>query len=367
MSLDGRQFEQFSQIVRGAFTLQRFDEMLRFRLNINREDIALGDDFQEIVFKVIRAAEMQGWFLKLLMAARTSRPDNGHLLAFAQMFDLAPLDTPARPALEKLIVDSNSMLDIAAWRRQLGQIEGRVCRVEIDGNAAGTGFLVAPDLVMTNYHVVEPVIAAGGPAGSIRLRFDYKRLADGASLHEGTIFDVDPSRWLVDHSPYDPVDLQPSPKPGEAATDKLDYALLGVRSRPGDSPIGGKADQDAPPRGWIEISSTQHDFRSRPALFIVQHPLGQPLKLALDTQAVVEVNGNGTRVRYRTNTEPGSSGSPVFDQNWRLVALHHSGEPAFKPTWNEGIPFAAILSLLRQRGIDKQLGGAATADPLADL
>jgi hypothetical protein len=35
MQIDGRQFEQFSKILRDAFTLQRFDEMLRFRLDIN--------------------------------------------------------------------------------------------------------------------------------------------------------------------------------------------------------------------------------------------------------------------------------------------------------------------------------------------
>ena len=31
------------------------------------------------------------------------------------------------------------------------------------------------------------------------------------------------------------------------------------------------------------------------------------------------------RVHYRTPTEPGSSGSPVFNGGWELVALHHSG------------------------------------------
>jgi hypothetical protein len=367
MQIDGRQFEQFSKILRDAFTLQRFDEMLRFRLDINREDIALGDDYQEVVFKVIRASEMQGWFPKMLIAARASRPSNAHLVAFAQMFDLAPIDTPDRGSLEKIISKSNSMLDITAWRQQLGQIEGRVCRVEVDGQAEGTGFLVAPDIVITNYHVVESVITGKGQGSSIRLRFDYKRLADGTTVNNGTLFDLQSDAWLIDHSPYDPVDEQASPKPREAATDKLDYAFLRVRDRPGDSPIGGQADQDAPKRGWIEIQSMSHDFLNQPALFIVQHPKGDPLKLALDTQAVVEVNDNGARIRYRTNTEPGSSGSPVFDQNWNLVALHHSGEPAFKPSWNEGIPFTAILALLKQRGIDVKLDGAVTDNLLADL
>ena len=50
------------------------------------------------------------------------------------------------------------------------------------------------------------------------------------------------------------------------------------------------------------------------------------MKLALDTKAVIGLNGNGTRLRYRTNTEPGASGSPVFTVDWSIVALHHYGD-----------------------------------------
>ena len=75
---------------------------------------------------------------------------------------------------------------------------------------------------------------------------------------------------------------------------------------------------------------------------------------------MISVNANGTRVRYRTNTEPGSSGSPCFDQNWSLVALHHSGDPNFdgikQPEYNRGIPIAAIRSLIEARGLAGALG-----------
>jgi V8-like Glu-specific endopeptidase len=55
-------------------------------------------------------------------------------------------------------------------------------------------------------------------------------------------------------------------------------------------------------------------------------------------------------VHYRTPTEPGSSGSPVFDDQWRLVAIHHKGSSNLpklngKPgTYeaNEGINILAI-------------------------
>jgi V8-like Glu-specific endopeptidase len=79
---------------------------------------------------------------------------------------------------------------------------------------------------------------------------------------------------------------------------------------------------------------------------IAQHPDGSPLKLALDMQSVISVNDNGTRVRYATNTEPGSSGSPCFDLDWSLVALHHLGDPAWRePKFNQGVP----ASIIRKR------------------
>jgi len=82
-------------------------------------------------------------------------------------------------------------------------------------------------------------------------------------------------------------------------------------------------------------------------VLIVQHPDGSPLKFALDTKGVMGVNGNGTRVRYATNTEHGSSGSPCFNIDWEIIALHHLGDPAWKaPTFNEGVPIGMIATRL---------------------
>ena len=46
--------------------------------------------------------------------------------------------------------------------------------------------------------------------------------------------------------------------------------------------------------------------------------------------SLLSSNANNTRVRYRTNTEEGSSGAPCFDKDWELVALHHSGDPNYE-------------------------------------
>ena len=37
---------------------------------------------------------------------------------------------------------------------------------------------------------------------------------------------------------------------------------------------------------------------------------------------------DATRLIYETDTLPGSSGSPVFNDQWQLVGLHHRTEQA---------------------------------------
>src|ERR1043166_4975535 len=93
--------------------------------------------------------------------------------------------------------------------------------------------------------------------------------------------------------------------------DALDYALLRLRGEPGRESIAREGESfGGPQRNWIRMPVNAWDFQPETALYIVQHPQGRPLQLALETQAVISVNTNRTRVRYRTNTEPGSSGSP---------------------------------------------------------
>lgn len=72
-------------------------------------------------------------------------------------------------------------------------------------------------------------------------------------------------------------------------------------------------------------------------LYIIGYPLGGGLSFSL--QDSVWLDAAGDFLHYRTPTEPGSSGSPVFDQDyWTLVAIHHSGND----TANEGVSIAAI-------------------------
>ena len=56
-------------------------------------------------------------------------------------------------------------------------------------------------------------------------------------------------------------------------------------------------------------------------VYIIQHPNGGVKKIGMHHNLVRFVDEDV--LQYWTDTEAGSSGSPVFDEQWRLVALHH--------------------------------------------
>ena len=103
--------------------------------------------------------------------------------------------------------------------------------------------------------------------------------------------------------------LQPSrttktPDTPPPKDDELDYALLRLATRIGDQDVNGA------PRGWIALPAESAPLPAGAPLLIVQHPQGEPMKLALDTEAIIAPNAGKTRIRYKTNTDPGASGLP---------------------------------------------------------
>lgn len=373
MELDGMQQGQLNTALRAAFGPDDFDDLLLHRLDKRTEDLArMSRTYPTVVGDVIDKANKKGWIDQLIVKAREAVPGNARLWEFAQQFGLASTTTP-RQELERVISEANRFLDINVWRGQLGEIEPRVCRIEFEMENGkviqGTGFLFgSPDTVLTNYHVMEAVYAGenntvtlGGhraKAESVVCRFDLKRLYDpatqtyGRAVNEGTTYKLAPD-WDLEKSPNSPLDALPPP-------DHLDYALIRLEGSPGNDTVGDKASAVGTKRGYIPLPEGSYDFPADAPLCIVQHPRGLPLQLAIDTKSILKLNKNGTRVTYRTNTEPGSSGSPCFTLKWELVALHHSGDPDFdpahKPTYNEGIPMSAIVKHLRDKGVDKNLG-----------
>jgi hypothetical protein len=252
------------------------------------------------------------------------------------------------PGLQRNVRPYLAKLDIRVWSTRLLETERRVCRMELEGTAIGTGFLVGPDTVLTNWHVFETANDEG-KADRLGCRFDYELLPDG-KVQPGQLVMLQPG-GCIDSSPYSAAEATDKPDNPPPTAAELDYALLRLAARVGEQQVEGAV------RGWIPLPKAVLPLPADGPILIVQHPQGMPMKLAMDTQAVIGLNGNGTRINYRTNTDPGSSGSPVFSMDWDLVALHHSGDPAWvNPTYNQGVPIELVRQRIEANGFGNALG-----------
>jgi len=193
-----------------------------------------------------------------------------------------------------------------------------VCRIEIPGPQGvcyATGFLIAPNLVLTNHHV----IAYPDPnninanAQEATLRFNY--IAGEDRKHEeGQLFRLDPGHPILEFSP----------------TLLLDYALLKVE----DSIKDADNVAIAPYELARPVQKT--------GLSILQHPNGDVMKLGFSENGITGVYEDINRIQYVTRTRVGSSGSPCFNDDWKVVALHHAQQNKGFGSIREGILFSAI-------------------------
>jgi hypothetical protein len=362
--IPGVDFGEFQNALYDSFTRTDLEMMVRIRMNERLDRIVGEGPLDYIVFQLLSWAERQGTpvVVDLARAAYLDRPRNEQLRRVYEKFGMAPAvscqhagasipGAPERataPGLEALVRPRLKIVDMDVWRERMAQVEGRICRVELDGNPMGTGFLVNADLVLTNYHVMEGLIEGKASAVAAGCRFDYKVLAEG-SRSEGIIVGLHDSDWCVDSSPYSAAEAVNDRDRALPTADELDYAVVRLARPAGCEPVDRSGAPGAPKRGWIEIPEIQQPLEPAMPLVIAQHPDGSPLKLALDTQGIISVNSNGTRVRYATNTANGSSGSPCFNMDWALVALHHMGDPAWTghiPKFNQGVPIGIIRKRL---------------------
>jgi hypothetical protein len=83
-------------------------------------------------------------------------------------------------------------------------------------------------------------------------------------------------------------------------------------------------------------------------IYIIGHPAGGIMQLSFQDNLLLD--HEDPKIHYRTPTDGGSSGSPVFNQQWELIGLHHAGRTDMpclnkKPgtySANEGIWIEAI-------------------------
>jgi V8-like Glu-specific endopeptidase len=77
----------------------------------------------------------------------------------------------------------------------------------------------------------------------------------------------------------------------------------------------------------IPVARRLPEFKSNFRVYIIGHPMGleQP-QFSLQDNLLLDYDRD--RLHYRAPTEPGSSGSAVFDDQWQLIGLHHAGNLA---------------------------------------
>src|SRR3974377_417028 len=163
----------------------------------------------------------------------------------------------------------------------LGRGLSSICCVQTDGNPLGTGFLVGPAVVLTNYHVIERIMDPPGKLTKpVTCVFDYLKLRDG-SIQAGKPFKVEE---CLDSSPYGEAESGYKINDPMPTEEELDYALLRLDQRVGEMQLPERLLQH---RGWIDMWDTPWDTEPPLAksisiltkdnrVIVVQHPLGAP-------------------------------------------------------------------------------------------
>jgi V8-like Glu-specific endopeptidase len=255
------------------------------------------------------------------------------------------IEDPVR--LEQVLNSEDNFLDMHVL---LGAIYSAraVARIEYpEGNPKGTGFLIGPNLLLTNHHVLPDSTLLQNAV----VRFGFYKDMLTIPL-AGQVVKV-----LPDFYHFSP-------------EKELDYTLVQLDGEPlkdirFQGEMGNKSTleliRENRHRGYLRVSD--QIIQNVDRVNIIQHPSGDPLKVVL-TQNYVTATMTADRVHYLADTDDGSSGSPVFNNLWEVVALHHgSKETKLKNPGgggrssyeNEGIPMRAILADFKTKDLLKFL------------
>jgi hypothetical protein len=308
---------------------------------------------------IIDDAVRKGWTLKLLEAIQATRPEREDFITaifrISQSLGAAiqSIDDEREGDFEKRVVETG-FIDFGLFVAGAMDAQRRVCKINNgDGDGIGTGFLVGPDVILTNHHVVE-----GLDPSRMVVQFDHKKIVDTqgrTTRQEGRFVNVKDLLAFSEKS-----DRDGFPDRGDPDETTLDYALLELAEPVGSQPHNLEAVSRDPKfapteRGWIQMPGESVLYDPGKPVSIVQHPSGDVLKLAFEPQGMLGLNGNKTRVRYKVNTKHGSSGSPVFNHKWELIGLHHYGGSEGED-FNQGIPIGLIRDSLEAVGVLNRLG-----------
>lgn len=240
-----------------------------------------------------------------------------------------------------------------------------VCRIHLKNSSGdtigfGTGFLVAPGVLMTNHHVI------GGieDAKYALAEFNYELDICGKEKPVVTF------AILADPAPI--------------AIKQLDFCLASVSAKSDDEKYSLSE------FGWLSLSPDPAKTTIGEYLTIHQHPAGGRKQTCVRENKLLRYDPEGDTIWYCTDTLAGSSGSPVFNNSWQVVALHHMGVPKMdeqghyltvdNKVWdksmdeslikweaNEGIRISRIMTYLSQNFGEHPLAKAILAQPISSL
>ena len=220
--------------------------------------------------------------------------------------------------LEKILGAKSMLKPISFLEVGLQRARAVVKVVRPDGS--GSGFLVGGNLLITNHHVLDSIASAKAAA----VLCNYQQTVAG--------LDAETVRC----------ELDPDSPSGVFLTDEADdWTVVRVK--------------DDPTARFGALALRRKAVVLYDHVNIIQHPGGGPKQIALTNNLVVYADVD--RLQYLTDTLPGSSGSPVFDDDWDVVALHHSGgllrEPGSKQIHyrNEGIAIGRVIDGLAAHGL----------------
>lgn len=204
---------------------------------------------------------------------------------------------PANFAYERAIGENDSVYSnfielIVEAKRKVGRI---VVKEGIENRSYATGFMVSERLLLTNWHVFKTVEAVRD--SEVQFHYEYDT-AGNAKLPIS--FRLDPATFFY-------------------SFEALDYCLVAV------NPMDTNGQYTIKSIGYIYLDPAEGKLGNEreERLNIIHHPDGDYKQLSIRENEFTKILG--TTIWYESDTAPGSSGSPVFNDQWQLVALHHMG------------------------------------------
>ncbi len=227
--------------------------------------------------------------------------------------------------LEKLI-GTKSNIESINWLYKAIEASKSVCRIVRADGIKGTGFVLKGGYLLTNQHVIENKQIAQ----KAKIEFNYELDETGSP--------TEPVTYYLD---TDTEDMKSSPN------HELDYTYIKIKDNP-SKPLSQW--------GFLELDLFSDPQIGDPAI-IIQHPNGRRKEITFRNNNIISVWNS--KLFYLTDTLTGSSGAPVFNKEWKVIALHHKGKTengglvinaqGDKAPSNEGILIKDILKHIQEQ------------------